>query len=507
MNQSKRTSNLAWGLIASIIIMITMLSSLIYYAPAWDFVANTRLLSLLINSGLVQYHDMDAGFIEGIADLKLYLLAKDPIRWSTVGLLVGCFFLCFWLRIVQFGILSRHFGYTFKQGNASRHVATGLLNNLYLPFRMESHAIRHSLETDGATEEQASSIALGRSLLLWLEILIFALIALFILGWSAWLGYLWWGLVIFGVCYFVTRPSVEVRHEIRTRSKEIIRGMLDQPSRTIGMMLLSMACFLLEDIAAYFTAMAFTSDNVILHIDPTVLLMALIAGALARQLPVTPGGIGQFEWAFAATLWMSGTAFHECVTIAVLDNLFRYLSYSSFSFMTLLNQRKSLDVRKVLGRFKSPETESNHQHFIKLDSGKLWGRLLIVSLAFCGLFFIDQLSFLAFDYWLLESLGLESVFNTNFWMGTVLFFVGSILLSLGILIPAFNNPLAAHQRKFVIGLAVLIGSISGYFLSLKYQTFLFYGGIPFGETDPIFNRDVGFYIYDVPVMSNRSQIG
>ena len=84
-------------------------------------------------------------------------------------------------------------------------------------------------------------------------------------------------------------------------------------------------------------------------------------------------------------------------------------------------------------------------------------------------------------------------------MGTTLFLVGSILLGLGILVPAFANPLAVHQRKFVIYLAILIGSISGYFLSLKYQTFLFYGGIPFGETDPIFNRDVGFYIYDVPV--------
>ena len=109
MNKLRYTPSLGWGLVASIITMIAMFSSLIYYAPAWDFVANTRLLSLLINSGLIQYHDMDAGFIEGIADLKLYMLAMDPIRWNTVGLLVGCFFLCFWLRSIQLSILSRHF--------------------------------------------------------------------------------------------------------------------------------------------------------------------------------------------------------------------------------------------------------------------------------------------------------------------------------------------------------------------------------------------------------------
>jgi len=72
--------------------------------------------------------------------------------------------------------------------------------------------------------------------------------------------------------------------------------------------------------------MAFTSTHVILNVNFTILLMAIVASYIARLIPVTPGGIGQFEWGFAAGLYLGGLGWPECVTIAVLDNFVRYAS-------------------------------------------------------------------------------------------------------------------------------------------------------------------------------------
>jgi uncharacterized membrane protein YbhN (UPF0104 family) len=84
--------------------------------------------------------------------------------------------------------------------------------------------------------------------------------------------------------------------------------------------------FALEDIAAYLIAMAFTSTYVILKVDFSVLLMAVVASYIARLIPLTPGGIGQFEWGFATALYIGGVGLPECVAIAVLDNALRYVS-------------------------------------------------------------------------------------------------------------------------------------------------------------------------------------
>ncbi len=58
----------------------------------------------------------------------------------------------------------------------------------------------------------------------------------------------------------------------------------------------------------------------------SVLLMGVVGGYIARLIPVTPGGIGQFEWGFAAALYVGGLGLPECVAIAILDNFIRYVT-------------------------------------------------------------------------------------------------------------------------------------------------------------------------------------
>src|SRR5262249_38285381 len=90
--------------------------------------------------------------------------------------------------------------------------------------------------------------------------------------------------------------------------------------------IISLLAFGIEDIAAYMIAMAFTSTHVVLNVNFSILLMAIVASYIARLIPVTPGGIGQFEWGFAAGLYLGGVGWPECVTIAFLSHDVRHVT-------------------------------------------------------------------------------------------------------------------------------------------------------------------------------------
>jgi hypothetical protein len=66
------------------------------------------------------------------------------------------------------------------------------------------------------------------------------------------------------------------------------------------------------------------------------------------------------------------------------------------------------------------------------------------------------------------------------------------------------EPRSASFRRYVAygGFAVsaVIALLAALATATQWQTFLlFYRQIPFGETDPIFNRDIGFYIFSMPM--------
>ena len=65
------------------------------------------------------------------------------------------------------------------------------------------------------------------------------------------------------------------------------------------------------------------------------------------RLQVTPGGIGQFEVAFAAALRVSGVAFHECVTIAILYSVLRYTASGLF-YAAMLWRRSMLKFSGII---------------------------------------------------------------------------------------------------------------------------------------------------------------
>ena len=56
-------------------------------------------------------------------------------------------------------------------------------------------------------------------------------------------------------------------------------------------------------------------------------------------------------------------------------------------------------------------------------------------------------------------------------------------------------------RRLLGGTGVFVGIIAGYSLSLRFGEYLLlFGGLDFGETDSVFGRDIGFYVFALPTL-------
>ncbi len=321
----------AWAYLFSYVLAAVLLGSLIYFSGVWNFLANTRLLSVMINTGIVSYHDALSGFIKGVPDLKYFLKSQDPIKWGLVELAAFIFHIFWLLKAFQFHLFAR---FTGIQGTFTQHARAymeGIGINRLVPFNLGNVWTAKMLRGQGVPIERSAQAVFLAEIFVIFEIVVYALYGPYGLGWSVWLAQIFWALVILGVCYWIARPSplypgATITPGTRGEVVEALRALARKPMTFAGMAALSLLAFGLEDIGAYVIAMAFTSTHVILNVNFSILLMAVVAGYIARLIPITPGGIGQFEWGFAAALYLGGLGFPECVTIAILDNLVRYVS-------------------------------------------------------------------------------------------------------------------------------------------------------------------------------------
>jgi uncharacterized membrane protein YbhN (UPF0104 family) len=149
-------------------------------------------------------------------------------------------------------------------------------------------------------------------------------------------------LVIFAVAYALTRPALVggvfiPGQAIGEHRKAILKRLFEDPRILTRLAILSLLAFLIDDITPYLISQAFTTDFVILNVTFPVIQMGVVAGYIARQVPLTPGGIGQWEWGFAGALYMGGVGLPEAATIALLESLMRHgTGVLMFGAVTLL---------------------------------------------------------------------------------------------------------------------------------------------------------------------------
>jgi glycosyltransferase AglD len=306
-----RKVDLVWSYTFSYLLGAALLALLIWSAGVWNFLANTRLLSVLIDAGVVAYNDSQVGAIKGVPDLGYYLKSQDPVKW---GLVEGAalIFLVFWLiKAAQFHGFCQFVGVRGTFTQHARPYLEGIGLNRLLPYNQGMVRMVRFMEGQGAPADRVMQAVFLAELFIVLEIIVYAAFGPLTLGWSVWLAQIFWALIILGFCYFIARPGGAYPGPtiipLHWRDvKESLRALFHRPMALTKLTALSLLAFALEDIAAYMIAMAFTSTHVILNVNFAILLMAVVAGYIARLIPLTPGGVGQFEWGFAAGLYLGG---------------------------------------------------------------------------------------------------------------------------------------------------------------------------------------------------------
>ncbi len=147
-------------------------------------------------------------------------------------------------------------------------------------------------------------------------------------------------------------------------------------------------------------------------------------------------------------------------------------------------------------------------------------RWLALAVAIIILFIVASVVIGIYADWLwFESVGFRSVYSkmlvTRVWLffagaGVFLaFFLGNVLLTRRLAPPQEQQPIidvepAALNRIMLVALltfAIFVAVIFGSIAAGRWETFLLYlNGQPFGEQDPVFHRDIGFYVFSLPAL-------
>ena len=322
-----------WSLALSYLVAGVLLVTLVWAGGLWNLLANSRILDLLMRSGVIAFTDADQGFYKGVPDAEYFVASQDPIDWGLLLLTVVLLLVAYVLRGVRFDALVR-----FSGGNASRlppvrSYLRGYATGAFTPYGHGRVAMASGLPggARGAVAVRASTLMRFLDVLV---LVIFTFIGLITLSWSTALGQLVYAAVILGVAYFLVRP----RRDERTGSRGLFATVGDaastlaqEPPMLIRSVVVSGVAFLLEVIGVYALSQAFSSTNVILNVDLPVVLMAVVAGYLASFVEVTPGGFGQFEWGMATALYIGGLGIPEAVTLPVLYAIVRYVLAGAMS--------------------------------------------------------------------------------------------------------------------------------------------------------------------------------
>ena len=106
------------------------------------------------------------------------------------------------------------------------------------------------------------------------------------------------------------------------------------------------------------------------------------------------------------------------------------------------------------------------------------------------------------DYWFFESLGQTAVFWTTFNAQLALFVITWVVFCLADYLPIRRYAVSPALRNAAIHLGSWSGLFAGWLVSQTWMTFLLWRHRqPFGQTDPVFGLDVGFYVFVLPALA------
>jgi hypothetical protein len=342
---------LFWPFLLSYLIAIGAMWQLVVSGGAWNLLGITRLLYPLSQSGFIAVTDADEGFIHGLPDPKYYVYAHDRVSWGLVGLAALLFMAVWALKSLQFDMLARFCGAEASYGPHARAYLYGRGINRILPFDAGKVAAASALEGQGVPIERAAQVVWLAGLFIVFETVSYALYGLFSVGINRWLSMMAWPLIILAASYFFVRIAKGERGGPRDwllKARQGIRAMNMQPGLLVRLALISLLAFFLIEVAAYVISQAFTGSFVIINVAFKIVMMGVVGGYVARLIPVTPGGIGQWEWGFATAVYAGGLGMPESVALAVLVTAVRYLTGGVLMSILLMTRGVETSLPRVL---------------------------------------------------------------------------------------------------------------------------------------------------------------
>jgi uncharacterized membrane protein YbhN (UPF0104 family) len=344
---------------------IALIAVLLHFGGIWAFLAASRLLDLLSRGGVVALTDADTGFFQGVPDLEYAVMAQEPIDWEIIAL-AALFLVGMWgLKAIQFNRLARYCGIEGSFGAHARAYFYGHGISRLLPFGGGDVATASALQGQGASLERASRVVFLGKIFVAFEVVAFALIGLYLQGLTTWLQEIVWPFVILVLAWVVSRPRLVgrgPRGELGAfeATKRAIRVLAREPRLLVSLCVLSLLAFLFIDEAAFFLAQGFDTGGegtIVFGIEAGVILMAVVGAHLARLISITPGGIGQYEWGFAAALNAGGVGFPAAVQVAILFTILRYTLGGLIFAVMQLTYGSGTDLSRVTATFRRPAPE------------------------------------------------------------------------------------------------------------------------------------------------------
>ena len=360
--------NLFVSFSASYLLGLSLIVGLVFTAGFWEVVANTRALAALIASGIIALGEDDPGLGTGVPAVNLWIRSQEPVTWLLVLLSVILFIAVALLKGVQFHRIARFVGIEGSFGQHMRAFIYGHGIGRMLPYRAGEVAWASALkEQGGATLLQAAQLVFIFKGFLLFEIATFAVIGFILAGLLDWAISLMPPLAILVIAWLLTRRKrngEELPEGRWATAGRFIAALSKDPQVFVGLVLLSLLSFSLVEFASYIVPQAFTTPIVLLVQDelrfvvvtPPVIIMAVVGGYLSRLIPVTPGGIGQFELGFALVLAVNALPLSAAVVVALLVSSVRYLTGALVFGITMMAYGIETDLNRVLTIFKRPIT-------------------------------------------------------------------------------------------------------------------------------------------------------
>lgn len=340
------------------------LALMIWLAGPWDVVAQTRVLTLLIDAGVIPLSEDDPGIGAGVPSVHVWIQSQEPVIWRLVVFAFMLFATVSILKSLQFHYIVKSEGIG---GTAGEHFRIYLFGNAVgrlLPFRAgEASWAAALIEKQNASHEQVARVISVFKGFAIFELVTFALIGLLLMEVFMWALSLLAPLAILGLCWLLMRKiygrGTSTIGRLAKTFNEIV-AMTEHPQVLMRLVLLSLVSFFIVEFASYIVPQAFatlvvriiSNDLGYVVLTPSILIMAVIGGYIARLVQVTPGGIGQFEWGMVLTMTVNGLPFTSAVVATFLICGVRYLSGLVIFVGLLLGYGAQTSMRDTFGMMR-----------------------------------------------------------------------------------------------------------------------------------------------------------